>query len=218
MPYQKKKYKYKRPGYKACGKMVYADAAKALAIARGVKRLLNVEIKNHDVQQLGIGLTTAPVITQLSNIIQGDTTITRDGSQCKMLGINLNYFIQLGPSGIVTVVRIMLVLDKQTNQAIYLNTDLLEDVTVGDNILSPRNLDNLHRFTILYDQTHNISTARSVVVVKKYIRKEVILRYDASGNDIADLTQNSISLVQMTNVTSAQPLISSFLRLRYVDN
>ena len=36
-------------------------------------------------------MAIAPVIVQLSNIPQGDTTITRDGAQCKVLAIELSY-------------------------------------------------------------------------------------------------------------------------------
>ena len=59
MPYRKTYKKNSRPGYKACGRMVYSDAKKALSIARGVRRLINVEIKNFDVQQTSVALTTA---------------------------------------------------------------------------------------------------------------------------------------------------------------
>ncbi len=55
--------KYSRPGYGACGKMVYGDAQKALAMAKSVKRLINVEIKNHDLQLTGTLLSDVPGIT-----------------------------------------------------------------------------------------------------------------------------------------------------------
>lgn len=210
--------KYKRPGYKSCAKMVYGDASKALRIAKNVASLMNVEIKNHDVQQTNIVLTTAPIITQLSNIQQGDTTNHRDGSQCKVIFIEMSYSILVDSTLPRTICRIMLVLDKQTNQAIYVNTDLLEDVTVHDNILAPVNLDNKHRFSVLYDRTHVLSLSVPVVYVKRIFRRQTLLRFDASTPSIADLTQNSLSLVQMTNEGANQPAITSFLRIRFVDN
>lgn len=213
-----KRRKYTRPGYKACGRMVYSDARKALAVARGVKRLLNVEIKNHDVQQTTVSITNVPIIVQLTNIPQGDTTITRDGAQCKMIGITMNYMIIVHASGIRTSVRVMLVLDKQTNQAIYVNTDLLDDTSGTDNITSPRNLNNLHRFTVLYDRVHALSQSTRVITVRKYFKKSVLLRFDASTPSIADLTQNSLSFVQFGTEGTNEPDITSFFRIRYVDN
>ena len=94
MPYKKrypaKKRGYRRPGYGNCAKMVYGDAAKALSMVKSVKRLLNVEVKNFDTQLTGSAITDAIGITQLTNIPQGDGTNSRDGAQCKMIGIELN--------------------------------------------------------------------------------------------------------------------------------
>ncbi len=209
-----------RPGDWSCGKMVYGDAQKALAIAKSVRSLINVEVKNFDFQQTLTAVNDAVGISQLSNIPQGDTTVTRDGAQIKMLGYELNYWIRRSSSSnTATLVRIMLVVDKQTNQAIYTNADLLEDATTSDNIVSPRNLDNMKRFVVLYDRVHVISaTGNGGVHVKKYIKKELLIRYDGSTPSIADLTSNSLSLVQFGSETTNDPLVTIFGRLRYVDN
>ncbi len=219
MPYKRNysKKTYKRPGYRACGKMVYGDAKKALIMARGVKRLLNVEIKFFDTQLVS-AMNNSITITQLTNIPQGDTGITRDGSQCKMLGLAFDYFIAVHASAVSTICRVMVVVDKQTNQAIYDDSDLLEDTSSVDSIVSPRNLDNKHRFTILYDKRHNLSAANATVHVKTYIKKDLLLRYDASTPSIADLTQNSLSFLMVSNESTNTPTIASFSRVRFVDN
>ncbi len=216
--YRKPLKKYSRPGYKACGKMVYGDAKKALLVARGVRRLLNVEIKNFDTQQTSVAISDTVVITQLTNIPQGDTTSTRDGNQIKMLGVNINYTLITNATLPRTAIRIMLVIDKQTNQSIYGALDLLEDVTSQDNIISPRNLNNLHRFQVLYDRVHMVSLSSPTVTVRKYIKKDLLIRYDASTSAIADLTQSSLSLVQVSSEVTNDPNITSFIRVRYVDN
>ncbi len=219
MAYRKNyRKKYVRPGYKSCGKMVYGDAKKALSIACGVKRLLNIEIKNFDVQPGTASVTDTPVIIQLSNIPQGDTTASRDGSQCKMVGIEVRYVISRNASADQSHCRVMLVVDRQTNQAIYTAADLLEDVTALDNISTPRNLDNKHRFIILYDKVHTFTSAFSAVHVVKYFKKEVLLRYDASTPSIADLTQNSLSWLQVGSEATNDPTINAFFRLRFIDN
>lgn len=216
--FQRRNNRYKRPGYKACGRMVYGDARKALVIAKSVKRLINVEVKNFDTQNTLLNLTQTPVIIQLFNIPVGDTTNSRDGAQCKVIGIEFNYFLNANTTEAPTRVRIMMILDKQTNQAIYANDDVLQDVTGSDNIVSPRNLNNKHRFQVLLDRTHMLTLASSSVVVKRYIRKDILLRFDASTPSIADLTQNSISLLVMTSLSTNVPQFTHFTRLRYVDN
>ncbi len=224
MPYKRRyKRKYvprnKPAGYYSCSKFAIEKGAKALAMVTALKRLTNIEIKNFDVQQNGVAVTQTPVIVQLSNIPIGDTTNSRDGSQCKMIGIDLNFLLTQNASATQTFCRVMLILDKQTNQAIYTPADLLEDVTAADNIIAPRNLDNLKRFTVLYDQIFTLDgDGHRTAVVKKYISKDLLLRYDASTPSIADLTQNSISLIQMATETTNTPVITHFSRLRFVDN
>ncbi len=219
MPYKKYPKKvYRRPGYKACGKMVYGDASRALAVAKGLRRLLNVEIKNFDTQSTVQAINQTPTIQQLSNIPQGDGTSARDGAQCKVIGVELNYTLSHNAAGGGNLIRIMLVLDKQTNQAIYAASDLLEDVTGNDNLVSPRNLNNKHRFSVIHDRLHMMSAATPVVHFRKFIKRDILLRFDDSTPSIADLTQNSISLLQVGNNTSNLPTLTSFIRLRYVDN
>ncbi len=115
MPYrkfQKPSNGYRRPGYKACGRMVVGDAKKALVIARGLKRLINIEVKNFDTQQTSVAIGTGVVILQLSNIPQGDGTSTRDGAQCKVIGIQLCYKVEMDVSAVQSQFRLQLVLDK----------------------------------------------------------------------------------------------------------
>ncbi len=217
--YSRKSYS-SRPGYGSCAKMVYGDAQKALTIARSVKRLLNVEIKNHDVQQTAEAISNSVVITQLSNIPSGDTTNSRDGAQVKMVGLDMSFHLQQNASAIAaTFIRLMVVLDKQTNQVIYGIDDLLEDVSVNDVITTPRNLDNKNRFLILYDRVFVLSKGgTNGAVVRKYIKKDVLLRYDASTPSIADMTQNSLSFVQLSSEGTNVPSITFFGRLRFIDN
>ncbi len=222
MPYKKKYYKKKssRPGYLSCGRMVLSDAQKALAIAGNLKRLVNVEIKNHDVQQTLVALTSTPVIIQLSNIPQGDTTITRDGAQCKVLSIELDITVARTASSITTYARCLLVCDKQTNQAIYVNSDLLSDITINDSIVSRYNLDNKFRFHVIWDRVFALPSGgqSSAAHFKKTFRMNKILRFDGSTPSIADLTSNSFSLLQMSSEATNEPEITMFSRIRFVDN
>ncbi len=49
-------------------------ASKALSVAYAVKRLVNVEFKHHNIQQLNTSITDAGLIVQLSNVAQGDNS------------------------------------------------------------------------------------------------------------------------------------------------
>ncbi len=212
--------KPKRPGYIACGKMVYSDASKALAIAKRLKNLVNVEIKTHDAQTTSDQITDAGEIFQMSNIAQDDTTITRDGSQCKMISYELNYILEQNASSTTaTFVRILLVQDKQTNQAIFTIADLLEDETLTDHLVSSYNRDNKRRFNVLYDKLHVLSKGgNNGVAVKKKIYKNIMFRFDNAAAAITSLTQNSLALVAIGSEVTNDPSLTLFGRINFVDN
>ncbi len=219
MPYRRKyKKKSYRPGYVACGKMVLGDAAKALKMASYLKSIVNVEFKNHDTNVQEVISTTAS-ITQLTNIAQGDTTVTRDGSSCKIVSLMLNYFITMHASAIESIMRVIVVHDRQTNQAIYAAADLLHDTSINDALNSPKNLDNDRRFSILYDRCHSLSSAGTTIKNFKFYRKLALrIRYDNAAAAITSLTQNSLSIFLISNEATNTPSINFFLRLRFVDN
>ena len=215
----RRKYRRRRPPpsrrqiYGAAGKQLYKDV-------RHLKRLINVEFKFHDVQLTTATVDEVPLITQLSNIAIGDTTNTRDGSQVKCLSLQIAFWMNSSASASASLVRVLLVKDKQTNQAIYTAADLLSDVTTSDSIVSPYNRDNRLRFTVLMDKVFTLSTAgnnRNRVFGRKF-RQDQVLRYDAAAGDITDLTQSSYSIVFISNEPTNSPNVTLFSRLNYVDN
>lgn len=219
MPYKSGKKKYRHPSYISCGKLVVSDAQKALKIAQQVKSLLNVEVKNHDVQQSLVNITSTPVIVQLTNIANGDTTNTRDGSQVKLTALEFTMQILLNSSATRSSFRCLIICDKQTNQALYTPGDVLEDVSGTDMIFSPINLDNKRRFQILADFTSHVGTAEGRIKhFKRYIKLNKIIRWDASTPSIADLTQSSLSLLMVSTEGTNGVTVTTFSRLRFVDN
>lgn len=214
-----RKKKRKHPGYRRCGQMVYSDATKALLMAKNIKNLLNVEFKNHDVQATALALNTTGTITQLTNIAIGDTTNTRDGSSLKIVSLLFSYILRINSSATDSQFRIMLVQDRQTNEAIYTVGDLLSDTTINDVLVAPRNLDNGHRFSVLYDKLLTLSAAGRATSGHKFYKKmNLKIRYDNAAAAITSLTQSSLSLLVITNEPTNVPSITFNIRLRYVDN
>ncbi len=224
MPYRKKyvkkSYGHSRPGYVRCGKMVMSDASKALAMAKYLKSIVNVEFKHLTQSQTNLGVPDGVgAILQLTNIAQGDSTTTRDGSNIKIVSIGLEYTVAMHASATQSVVRVMFLHDRQTNQVLYSTADVLEDVTVIDSVTSPRNLHNGSRFQVLYDKRHVLSISGAQIVSGRFHKKvQIKLRYDANAGTIADLTQSSLSLLLISNEATNVPLFAGFIRLRFVDN
>ncbi len=191
----------------------------ALKYSKRALSLLNVEFKNHDVTAVGTTINLSPIIIQLTNIAQGDTGETRDGSQVKLSAFLLKFDICGNVNSTNTLVRVMLVWDKQTNQAIYGSGDLLEDTTDVLIIQSPYNLDNKWRFKVLYDKVFRLSSAsNNAISIKKYFKMSRKIRFDNSTSAIADLTSGSLSLVFFGNQSTNKPVITYFNRVRYIDN
>ncbi len=219
MPYKKRYKSNGRPGYKRCGKMVWSDAAKALALAKHLKTIVNVEFKNHDVQATAAALSATPGVTQLTNIAQGDTTNSRDGSSLKIVSISFKYILRVNGAATNTQVRLILIHDKQTNQAIFAPADFLQDTSINDNLVSQRNLDNGHRFTVIMDRVFNLTaTGKGSISGSFYKKLNLKLRYDNAAAAITSLTQSSLALMLITNEASNVPSITHSIRLRYVDN
>ncbi len=222
--YNKPRYKHKRYTKSRTGRYIgYAGSAvsiasKALALSYGIKKLMNVEFKFHDVVQTDTAQNQTASIIQLTNIPQGDTSETRDGAQVKLTRLQIKYTISAGTAD-VTFVRCIVVHDSQTNQAIYGIADLLQDTTASDSIVSMLNLDNKYRFSILYNKVHSFSNTGNKAVYKEFMKDlDMRIRFDASTPSIADLTSSSLSIVFIANIGSNTPSITLFARVRYVDN
>ncbi len=196
-----------------------STAQKALSVALSVKKLINVEFKNHDVSGTTVSVTVAPIIVPLTNIAQGDTTITRDGASLKVMSLRCSYSLNANASAQNTLVRVMIVIDRQTNEAIYTGGDLLLDVTSGDNIVSPRNLNNNTRFKVLYDRVHAFTELGVSSNHRLFYKKlNLKLRFDNAAGAITSLTQSSMSFVFMSNQSTNTPTITHANRIRFIDN
>lgn len=226
MPYYKKVRRTgsKYPIYRKRKLPLFGRADKQIAragymMARKALKMMNVEYKVLDTQITFTAISNTPTIVQLTNLSQGDGQSNRDGNQVKITRINWRYTYSVNASAVFSFLRVILVLDRQTNQAIYTAGNLLQDVTINDAIVSAKNLDNKFRFKVLYDKVHSMSPTHRTCGNAKYNKNvEIKIRYDANAGDITDLTSNSLSILLVSNEVTNTPSITSFMRLRYVDN
>ncbi len=206
MPRRRRKFRRKR---KSAG-------VKALAMVRSMKR--QIEKKEHVIKATDVAFNSTPTVIQLTNLVTGDSNTTRDGSKVMVTSFTFNYFVQRHASASRTIWRIMLVQDKQTNGAEFDPSELLQDDTVLDNLVSPYNTDNNHRFRVLYDELAPGKSANSAIWVRKIFKKvRIPLTYDASAGTIADLTSNSLALLIMSDEDTNTPVMTYNVRLRYED-
>ena len=156
----------------------------------------------------------------MTNIQQGGTNTTRDGSKVKLTSILINIFAEVNATAGANALRVMLVHDKQTNQAIYSLSDLLDDSSVTDNLVSPLNTDNGFRFRVLWNRkiTLDQDGSTSKKFLKFYRKLNMRMRFDGSTPSIADITSGSLSLVFIANASTNGPTVAYNSRIRFVDN
>ena len=217
--YKNKKRTY-RPGYKACGTMVLSDAQRALVKVSQLKSLLNVEYKHHNISSSSTAITDAGIITNVSSLNEGVISINWDGGQVKWTSFRFAYHLGISASAFRSMVRIMVVHDKQTNQAQFTLADLLFDATIVDAINSPYNINNASRFNVLYDKKHVLTDNGANQLISRLLHKKlnIKMRYDADAGTVADQSQDSISLVFISNEVTNDPTITFNYRARFIDN
>jgi len=196
-----------------------STASKALTLARQVKQMVNVEYKHHTKTETALDCVSTVSPVCLCLIPSGDVDTKRDGSKVRAKWITFNYTLTMHASAVSTVVRVMLVIDTQTNQTAFSGSDLLLDTSIADNIVSPLNLDNAGRFRVIYDRYHSFSVNANRIIARKVYKKlNLPLKFDASTPGIEDLTQNSIHLVCFSTEATYEPKITYISRIRYIDN
>lgn len=189
-------------------------AAKALSVAYGVKKLINVERKVHDVAiSSNVGSSTG-LITQLNNISQGDTTSTRSGNSIKCVSQTIRGSASIHASATHSSLRFLIVRDTD-NQG--------ETITVADvlNDTSPNSLLNITkypgRFKVLMDKQFSLSDSGAKLQhFKKHKKMSFHLKYSTQGT--YDPKDNALFLIALSNEATNQPGLSAYYRLRYIDN
>ena len=156
---------------------------------------------------------TNPGQIGLTNSVQGVTDETRLGNKITVVGIQFRY---LFVDTVSNTCRFMIIHDKQSNGAAYADSDILQDDSAIDNIVSLRNRDNMLRFQVLYDRVHPISlTGMDQAYVSKFIKLNIPIKYDGNAGTIADLASSSLSVFHMCKVSASE--LTMHVRVFYTD-
>lgn len=199
--------RFKKPFYSRIRRKMYKIA-----------RQLNVEYKEHNIQFTGNTVSSTMTIQNLNLIDQGTTDITRIGRQIKITRLNIRSVFAINTSATMTYIRVIVLIDKQVNQAAFAAADLLYDTSVFDNCVSMINLDNKGRFKILSDRILALSPSNAVgkFIYNKNMNLPIV--YDNTGNGVADLTSKSLYICMVSSEATNTPAVTMHARVRYVDN
>lgn len=164
---------------------------------------------------LGQAVNTAGALNFLNGMPQGITQNDRIGRQILMLSVFCRWEMALNPLTTQPAVMKMWLVHVSQPAGIQLAfMDFLQNPTIPT--LSPRNLNNLGAFSVLWTTSRVLNIVRpnpKGVFMKKF---RIKARYDAPGDQVADCDTGALYLCYASNdPTPTPPSLSFDLRLRY---
>jgi len=156
----------------------------------------------------------------------------RIGKACKVLKIKMNIVISIPAQTNQTVtdagsyIRLLLVLDKQTNSAQMTGTQLMTSPGVATAVLAPgsyQNIDNFGRFKVLKDKhmtidnptiTYDGTNVEQSGIIRRFkwnvkFKTPITVRFNnTAGGTIADIIDNSFHILANNSSTDLNPNIS----------
>lgn len=212
--YNRKRVMSKRPSrwkiYKQAGSQLWRDV-------KYLKSVINVEYKNVDNSATAQSPTTTPIFMLLNGVATGTDSTDRTGDSVKFVSILFRVRMILNINTNQTIIRLMIVRDKQPNTAIFTQADLLASTTA---ILSPINLANGKRFKVMIDRTVKLDTNNEEKSMNIFKKMKLHTRYGTNTNGIASINTNSIYFIIWSDQAAAgtAPLCEWYSRLRFIDN
>ncbi len=214
----KKRNPGRRPGYKSCAQMAMADAAKALAIARSVKAMFNVEYKSKRTAWTADPNTTGAVLN-LITMIAGDDFDERSGRKVKLFSIAHKGSITMNGSATDTMVRAVVVRDNLGTTTQPSIADMFGSASNFFNNL-PR-LDDPQtnaRFTTLYDKWFalGLDSAHFRMPVKSY--KKIGSHVTWTGTANTDEGKGTLYLMIASSEVTNDPIVNVVTTIKFIDN
>lgn len=188
-------------------------AGKALTIALGVKKLLNVEYKKHTHGQSSDSITsTTDSIGHLTAIPQDVAGSSRNGISIKLTNLSIKGAVEL-VSATRSIVRVVVVQDmQQVSDTAPTWGNIFENVGMQDYL----NLNTLGRFRILMDQTYTVNAENPTKLFKKNFKLNSHVRYNGSAS--TDIQKNGIYVLARSPDTVSVPILNWNARTTFVDN
>lgn len=217
---RKKSTRYNKTSYGSGGMATAAKAiamaGSALAIAQGIKRLINVEYKRFARNLTDVNSIPAGTIECMTAIGEGNDNDERNGRSIKAVKYNFRYRVTFNEGDDPTqYVRMMVVQDMQGDGTAPVPAEVLEEIDVIGYI----NQDNTDRFKVLYDKTHVLTAQIGGVCVKKNIEMETKIEYIGSTTGATSQGSGQIYTLHLgTQASEFYPTVNIEGILRYIDN
>ncbi len=177
--------------------------------------VVNVEDKYIDTTDSGLTVTTTPNLTLLNGCAPGSSSVTRNGQSIKANGLDIRLRCRR-LTGTQQYLRVMIIVDKQPNGAIFSSADVL----TSNDPAGLRNVGYLSRFTILHDEVFSLSSSGQDTYFKSiHIPASFHVRFNTgTAGTIADITDNSVYAMVLSTDATNGPAYTANYRFWFVDN
>lgn len=212
----KRRRRYGAPGIFSKRYSVKDLASYAYAGVKQLKRLVNVEKKKFD-QTIDTTVSSTGTVLPLSNVAQGDTDQSRDGSSIKPLYLYGKTRMTLYNAGGDTNLRVMVF---QDNQQVSDTSPSISDVLDGsyalDFTMCPLNNNTVGRYSILMDKNYTLYTDKPILVSEIKLTLTGHIRYNGANG--TDIQKNGLYILLVSNQATEVPTFQFAPRLTYTDN
>lgn len=190
-------------------------ASSALAVARGVKSLLNVEYKVVPNVGSSFAINTTGTMDLISGIGEGSASYERNGKSVKMTSLNGRMHFAYNTAGNAAQCCRVIIFQDMHGEG---GTPGISDVLDGTGWNGLRNLDNTDRFKVLRDMTIQLTDSQRSKLIKIFIKRKCKLEFLGSTSAVAYQGAGSVWILTIGNQSTNAPTMSWDMRLRYIDN
>lgn len=167
-------------------------------------------------------ITNTPVFQLLNGCVQGDAYGQREGTQIQMTKLSLRYIINQNGATSPTHVRVILVIDRQTNGAPIASGDFFKGPGPTFTTLEYYNLTEAGRFKVLYDRVHrnDPNNGPNNTYHSTHHRLNSKVFYDGNLGSVVDINKNSLFLIAYADMPTAgvYPSLRIDTRVRFLDS
>ncbi len=158
-------------------------------------------------------ITTSMTSVNMTAVSAGTSVNGRVGEQ--ILLDRLDYRLNFITGDSTNVIRFIVVYDKQTNGALFSQTDLLELAASPSSML---NWQNHMRFVILHDEFFSLDTYNPQIMKTGTIMIKKKTTYNGTGNSIANVSTGALVALWISDSGAVpQPTMTGDLRLWFTD-
>lgn len=216
-PFKSRRRFSRRPSYGSSAMNLAQGAMKGVKF---LKSILNVERKTLDTSGTGVTVSDSGSVVWLSTVTTGTAYNQRTGSVVKAVQLSMRGNIVFNSSASATQFRCIVFYNKGLNQgATPAVTDILQNTTGNAGPISPYNVDNVGDFKVLSDKVYLLDDVNNRQKnFSMFARLGHHLRWDTSGDAIADTEQGHIFMLLVSDEATNTPTLSYTARLRFIDN